>query len=369
MFESNASNLVAGDGNGARDVFLPDLVAGTTTRVSVDSSGVEGNGASQNSSISADGRYVAFESTATNLVPNDTNGAADVFVHDNLTGETTRVSLGALGVQGDGDSLLAAISPSGHMVGFSSLATNLVAGDTNGWTDVFVKDLATQRTTRVSVTTNGAQSGSQSALPSITADGRRITFYCYAPLVAGDTNGVTDIYVRDDDATAFTRLCNRGVGGVSDCPCSNPAGGPGRGCDNSAATGGASLTASGIAYLSMDSLVFTTSGEKPTATSVLLQGTTSPPSGAVYGQGVRCVGGALKRLFTKTAVGGSITAPDFIVAGDPTVSARSAAKGSPISAGQSRWYLVFYRAPIVLGGCPAGSTFNATQTGRIDWSL
>jgi hypothetical protein len=112
--------------------------------------------------------------------------------------------------------------------------------------------------------------------------------------------------------------------------------------------------------------VFTTSGEKPTATSVLLQGTTVVASGATYGQGVRCVGGTLKRLFTKAASGGSITAPNF-GAGDPTVSARSAAKGNPISPGQSRWYLVFYRDPTVLGGCPSGSTFNSTQTGRIDW--
>jgi hypothetical protein len=117
----------------------------------------------------------------------------------------------------------------------------------------------------------------------------------------------------------------------------------------------------------MDSLVFTTSGEKPTATSVLLQGRTSP-TGAVYGQGVRCVGGTLKRLFTKTAVGGSITVPNFS-AGDPTVSARSAAKADVIQPGQSRWYLVYYRDPTVLGGCPASSTFNTTQTGRIDWSL
>jgi hypothetical protein len=75
----------------------------------------------------------------------------------------------------------------------------------------------------------------------------------------------------------------------------------------------------------------------------------------------------LKRLYTKTASGGSITAPDF-GAGDPTVSARSAALGDVISAGQSRWYLVYYRDPVVLGGCPANSTFNATQTAQIDWS-
>jgi hypothetical protein len=128
------------------------------------------------------------------------------------------------------------------------------------------------------------------------------------------------------------------------------------------------LSASGIAYLSMDSLVFTTSGETPTATSILLQGTSLASSGIVYGQGVRCVAGTLRRLFVKTAVAGSIIAPDF-GAGDQSVSSRSAAKGSPISAGQSRWYLVFYRDPTVLGGCPAASTFNATQTGRIDWSL
>src|SRR5262249_34993138 len=130
--------------------------------------------------------------------------------------------------------------------------------------------------------------------------------------------------------------------------------------------GGAVLSASGIAYLSQDTLVFTTSGEKPTATSVVQQGTAAISSGVTYGQGVRCVGGTLKRLFTKTASGGSITAPDF-GAGDPSVSVRSAARGDVIGAGQSRFYLVYYRDPTVLGGCPASSTFNATQTGRVDW--
>jgi hypothetical protein len=148
----------------------------------------------------------------------------------------------------------------------------------------------------------------------------------------------------------------------------NPPGALGRGCDNSSATGGAALAASGITNLSMDTLVFTTSGEKPTATSIVMQGDAFVASGVVFGQGVRCVGGSLKRLYTKTASAGSITAPDFGV-GDPTVSSRSAALGDVSSAGQSRWYLVYYRDPIVLGGCSASSTFNATQTARIDWSL
>jgi hypothetical protein len=164
----------------------------------------------------------------------------------------------------------------------------------------------------------------------------------------------------------MTSLCGPGIGGVIACPCSNPPGGPGSGCDNSGATGGAVLAASGDTHLSSDSLVFTTSGEKPTATSILLQGSALDPSGVVYGQGVRCVAGTLHRLFTKHATAGSITVPEF-GAGDPSVSARSAALGDVIQPSQSRLYLVFYRDPIVLGGCPASSTFNATQTGRIDW--
>ncbi len=113
-------------------------------------------------------------------------------------------------------------------------------------------------------------------------------------------------------------------------------------------------------------LVFNTSGERSSALSILLQGDALIAHGALYGQGVRCVGGTTERLFTKTASGGSITAPDF-AAGDPSVSSRSAAKGDVIQPGQSRWYLVYYRDPIVLGGCPASSTFNATQTGQVTW--
>jgi hypothetical protein len=204
-------------------------------------------------------------------------------------------------------------------------------------------------------------------MASISRDGGFVIFASHASnLVGGDTNGFEDVFVHDRNATRFTSLCDPGVGGVSACPCSNPPASTGRGCDNSSATGGASIAAAGVAYLSTDSLVFTTAGERPTATSILLQGNALAGSGVVYGQGVRCTGGVLKRLFTKAASGGSITAPDF-GAGDPTVSARSAAKGDLILAGQSRLYLVFYRDPIVLGGCPAASGFNTTQTGRISW--
>jgi hypothetical protein len=147
----------------------------------------------------------------------------------------------------------------------------------------------------------------------------------------------------------------------------NSPAGADRGCDNSSASGGATLSASGGTYLSSDSLEFHVTGETPNALSMLLQGTAAIPAGIVYGQGVRCVGGSITRLHTKRANGGNLTVPDFTV-GEPTVSSLSEAKGNPISAGQSRYYLVFYRDPVVLGGCPASSTFNATQTGRVSWS-
>ena len=158
-------------------------------------------------------------------------------------------------------------------------------------------------------------------------------------------------------------FCEPGASGVLVCPCGNPPTGVGRGCNNSSATGGASLSAAGDASLGADSLVFSTAGEKPTATSVVLQGSAAN-SGAVFGQGVRCVTGTLKRLYVKTAVGGSITAP---VVGDPRVSVRSAALGDVIAAGTSRYYGVYYRDPVVLGGCPAASTFNITNQLAVYW--
>ena len=158
-------------------------------------------------------------------------------------------------------------------------------------------------------------------------------------------------------------LCDPGQAGVLACPCANPPAGSARGCDNSAFTGGAQLSASGLPSLSADSLQFTTTGEKPTAGSVLLQGTTSI-SGAVFGQGVRCVGGTLKRLYLANAVGGSIHVP---APGSPSVSARSAALGDTIPSGGTRTYAVYYRDPVVLGGCPATSGFNVTQAGQVSW--
>jgi len=177
---------------------------------------------------------------------------------------------------------------------------------------------------------------------------------------------VYDIFVRDNGASGFTQFCSPGTGGVMPCPCGTPPGSSAQGCENSAATGGATLTATGAAYLSADTLTFTAGGECPTATSILLQGDAQISAGTDFGQGVRCVGGGLYRLYTSSASAGTLTLPS-IPAGDPPITVRSSLLGDPIAPGQSRYYLVYYRDSTVLGGCPAISTFNATVSGAISW--
>ena len=150
-FVSAATNLVTGDNNNAADIFVRDRQAGTTTRVSVTSTGGQANGASSDPAISADGRYVAFVSRATNLVAGDTNGVRDVFVHDRQTGATTRISVNSSENQGNAESLAPSLSADGRYVAFASSASNLVTGDTNSTSDVFVRDRQAGTTTRVSV--------------------------------------------------------------------------------------------------------------------------------------------------------------------------------------------------------------------------
>jgi hypothetical protein len=213
-FYSLATNLVAGDTNGVADIFVRDRLSGQTTRVSVSTAGAQGNGDSSGQSLSADGRYVAFASSASNLVSGDTNGATDVFVHDRQTGQTTRVSVSSSGVQGNGSSVTPDISADGRYVVFQSLASNLVAGDTNGLGDVFVHDRLTGQTSRVSVSSGGAQGNNSSNTPSISADGRFVTFSSSASnLVAGDTNANTDVFVRDLQTGQTSRVSVASGGG------------------------------------------------------------------------------------------------------------------------------------------------------------
>lgn len=212
-FESRASNLVANDTNGEPDVFVHDRRTRRTTRVSVSSSGTQGDGSSCCMSISSDGRFVAFLSDATNLVANDTNAEPDVFVHDRRTGKTRRVSRSSAGVQGDGGSEAPDISASGRFVTFESRASNLVASDTNGTGDVFVHDRRTGRTSRVSLGPGGAEGAASSRGPTISADGRYVAFESFAAnLVAADTNGHADIFVRDREKRRTTLVSRHSDG-------------------------------------------------------------------------------------------------------------------------------------------------------------
>lgn len=277
VFSSIASNLVPGDTNNSHDCFVRDRMAGTTTRVSVATGGAELNGACSSPSISADGRYVAFSDTATNAVAGDTNSTTDVFVHDRMTGTTSRVSLSNAGTQvpvycgssvisGDGrfvafitfasldpadtngyidvylrDTVLNTttwvsqraapatigyasvtgpqVSFDGRYVSFWSDANNLVVGDTNATDDVFVRDMLLNTTTRVSVSNGGLQSNGRSGMGSMSADGRRFAFASFASnLAAGDTNGVLDVFVRDLN-TSNTYLISRAYTGAPQNNC------------------------------------------------------------------------------------------------------------------------------------------------------
>ena len=205
-FESRAS-LVLGDYNGVPDIFVHDTLTGETTRVSVDSFGNETWGDSVNPSISSDGRYVAFESWADNLVPGDTNFGTDIFVHDTLTGETIRVSVDSFGNEAWGLHANPSISSDGRYVAFESTASSLVPGDTNNASDIFIKDTVTGQTVRVSVDSSVNQGNGGSYKPSISLDGRYVSFESVAAnLVIGDTNGVSDIFVHDTLTGQTTRV-------------------------------------------------------------------------------------------------------------------------------------------------------------------
>jgi Tol biopolymer transport system component len=194
---------------------------GTTTRVSVDSAGVAGNAGSSFPAISDDGRFVAFESDATNLVPNDTNYRRDIFVYDRQTVTTERVSLTTTGAEANADSFYPEISEDGRYVVFESLAPNLVPGDTNGVRDVFVRDRLMAITERVSVSTAGTQGNAASSAEgaawpvgaaAISANGRYVVFQSDASnLVAGDTNGVSDVFLRDRVAGTTERIGEKGI--------------------------------------------------------------------------------------------------------------------------------------------------------------
>ena len=197
-FASNASNLVANDTNEQRDIFVYDRIEKTTERISVASDGTQANDLNLFNAISDDGRYVAFESMASNLVANDTNGQRDIFIRDRIEKTTERINVTSDGTQANNHGSLHSISDDGRYITYCSNANNLVANDTNGQSDVFVYDRVEKTTERISVASDGTQANGYSHFGSISGDGRYVAFESAANnLVANDTNGQRDVFVYD----------------------------------------------------------------------------------------------------------------------------------------------------------------------------
>jgi len=225
-FMSDATNLVDGDENGKSDIFLCDRTAGTLTRVSTGLNGEEANGNSSAPAISGDGRFIAFLSEASNLAPDDTNKAADIFIYDRQTGTTARASVSSGGAQANAASSPPVISADGRFVAFRSEASNLARNDGNGFADIFRHDCRTGETIRVSVNGKGEEAdGPSDGAPSISGDGRYVAFASRATnLSPDDGNGMTqDIFLRDCDAGSMTCISRptggKSINGESISPC------------------------------------------------------------------------------------------------------------------------------------------------------
>lgn len=210
---SEATNLVPDDTNGVRDIFVVDRRLKTTVRVSIGTGGKQADGESGSGVLSENGRYIAFHSVATNLVPGDTNGLNDVFLRDLKTDDMKRITVGYDGSETDGGAAWPAISKNGRFVAYRSGATNLVPGDTNGVADVFVYDLKKGTTTRITRTVTGAEIDMDAIRHALSPNGRYVGVLTAATnIVPGDTNGHADVFIYDLRKDTIT-LASRGLGG------------------------------------------------------------------------------------------------------------------------------------------------------------
>ncbi len=418
VFQSFASNLVGGDTNMATDIFLYDAVTSSVSIVSLSMIGpgpAPANGTSQDPDISADGAYVAFASYASNLVGGDTNGENDIFVVNLSNLAAVRATVAMIGTQVDGSSWKPRLSADGNEVTYESHATTLVPNDTNGVIDVFLFDRTAYAVERVSLTWDNQEANNYCYHPSINADGTRVSFTSAAsnlvpggsgvqnvyvrdrwgsdterwgedsaggtgfagsndssltadgfkmafmslsPLVPADTNNMKDVYLRYCGPTA-TSYCP-GLGEL--CPCGNGGTG-GAGCENSAGQGGGLLTATGLPSVYLDSVTLHASGLPAQAPILFFQAINelNYGSGITFGDGLRCAGGALLRLKVKIASAGGTAAYGYGIGTDIPISIRGLV---PTIGGHFR-YQGWYRdiAPF----CTIDE-FNLTNGLLIEWA-
>jgi Tol biopolymer transport system component len=419
-FTSDAPDLVPGDTNQtfggfglAIDVFVRDLDSGTTVRVSVDSNGSQANDSSIGPlSMSGDGRYVAFSSNASNLVPGDTNVSLDVFLHDMITGATERASVGTGGVEliqsvcglpsvsddgrfvtfdceangssaslSDGiylrdrttgsTSLIAPdrgwqfgsanptskLSPDGQSIAFADNLLVHLPGNPIGAMQVYSMNRITGALRLVSVDTGGNAPNQGSELCDISDDGSAVLFLSFSPnLIPNDTNSAGDLFVRACDSDWGIPFC---AGTTANCPCGNGGTGIG-GCENSHATGGAKLRATGLASVTNDALTLLATDTTPMTSVLFFQGTTQVAggNGLPFGGGLRCVGGSVRRLGARTSSNGS-SRYGFLGSDTPI-----SIQGAIPAGGATRNYQATYRDHASTCGAP----FNLSNGVTLTWT-
>ena len=208
LFESNATNLISNDFNGHTDTFIYDRLEETVELVSINSNGTQANGSSGSGFISGNGRYVTYASFASNLVSKDTNSQQDIFVYDRQNKKTELISVASDNTQANGMSSFSLISEDGRYVVFESMADNLVSGDTNNLSDIFIRDRQEGTTERINLASNGIQANGTTILDSISEDGRYVSFISEADnlLSARDTNNLSDIFVYDRQTGTTERI-------------------------------------------------------------------------------------------------------------------------------------------------------------------
>lgn len=354
VFQSAATNMVPGDTNGFVDVFVRDRVLGTTERLSLAPGGLETDGPSDVTSISRDARFLGLVSLATNLVPGDTNGQYDSFVLDRLTGAIERVSVSSAGLQGAGSSWSSMITDDGRFAVFSSTAQDLVPGDTNGKRDVFRRDRVAGTTVLVSQSASLAPAELDCFHPAISADGNTTAFTsASAQLVWGDLNDLSDVFV--ERCRPFDAFC---FGTSTACPCGN-AGGPGAGCA-SASLPGARLHAVGQPSLAQDTLTLVVTGLPEGTTVAFLDGSgpSTPSSGWPFGDGLLCISPPNHVLALRRAVGHAARLGAW--PGDPSI----AALGGVSASGVTTWFQGWYRS--IESFCTV-QTFNLTNGASVYW--
>ncbi|MFV2066188.1 MAG: beta-propeller fold lactonase family protein, partial [Pirellulales bacterium] len=358
VFQSAAANLVAGDTNQKADVFVRDRVAGTTERVSVASDASEGNGASSKRWINDDGRYVVFESTASNLVPGDTNGRADIFLHDRDAGQTRRVSVGSDGTQGDNNSYLPQISGDGRYVAFQSWATNFDSRDSNATRDVFVHDVLTGSTRRLSVATDGSDSNGLSETAAISSDGRFVAFPSEATnLLSQDPLQKGGLFVADVQVPTTPGSWNANVSlGVTteDIDFGNQG-------ISAAPTSVDLLAASDTGASNTDNLTNLDNSTAGTRLQFEVSGTVSGATVGVYADGTLIGSAVASGVTTTVTTNGS----NDLVDGSHSITARQTIEGKMLSPASSALSFIVDTAAATITDVIIGSSFW-TNAGFID---